>query len=48
MRCGLLGENWGTATPPALHALFGDYDYELFEVSPDRLGTFSGSGISRA
>ena len=35
MRCGLLGEKLGHSYSPALHALFGDYDYELFEVSPD-------------
>ena len=40
MRCGLLGEKLGHSYSPALHALFGDYDYELFEVSPDRLGDF--------
>ena len=40
MRCGLLGAKLGHSYSPALHALCGDYDYELFEVSPDRLGDF--------
>lgn len=40
MRCGLLGEKLGHSYSPELHALFGDYDYELFEVPPVELGDF--------
>lgn len=40
MRCGLLGEKLGHSYSPELHAFFGDYDYELFEVPPDQLGDF--------
>lgn len=40
MRCGLLGEKLGHSYSPELHALFGNYDYELFEVPPDKLGDF--------
>jgi shikimate dehydrogenase len=40
MRCGLLGEKLGHSYSPELHALFGDYSYELFEVAPDQLGDF--------
>ena len=32
MRCGLLGEKLGHSYSPELHAFFGNYDYELFEV----------------
>lgn len=48
MRCGLLGEKLGHSYSPALHALFGDYDYELLRSPRTGWGTFSGSGISRA
>lgn len=40
MRCGLLGEKLGHSYSPEVHALFGDYDYELFEVPPVELGDF--------
>ena len=40
MRCGLLGEKLGHSYSRELHALFGDYDYELFEVPPVELGDF--------
>ena len=40
MRCGLLGEKLGHSYSPELHAFFGNYDYELFEVPPDQLGDF--------
>lgn len=40
MRCGLLGERLGHSYSPELHAFFGNYDYELFEVPPDQLGDF--------
>ena len=40
MRCGLLGERLGHSWSRELHALFADYDYELFEVKPEELGDF--------
>lgn len=40
MRCGLLGEKLSHSYSPELHAYFGDYDYELFEVPPAQLGDF--------
>ena len=40
MRCGLLGEKLGHSYSPELHAFFGNYDYEHFEVPPDQLGDF--------
>lgn len=40
MRCGLLGEKLGHSYSPELHALFGSYRYELFEVPPEKLGDF--------
>lgn len=44
MRCGLLGEKLGHSYSPELHAFFGDYDYELFEVAPGDLGDFMRGG----
>ena len=40
MRFGLLGEKLGHSYSPELHAFFGDYDYELFEVAPGDLEDF--------
>lgn len=40
MKCGLLGEKLGHSYSPELHAFFGDYDYDLFEVAPGDLGSF--------
>ena len=34
MRCGLLGEKLGHSYSPQIHALLGDYSYELFEKNP--------------
>ena len=33
-RYGLLGEKLSHSYSPELHALFGDYSYELFEIAP--------------
>lgn len=44
MRCGLLGEHLAHSYSPQIHALLGDYSYELFEVAPERLGEFLRSG----
>ena len=44
MRCGLLGEHLTHSYSPQIHALLGEYSYELFEVTPERLGEFLRSG----
>jgi len=44
LRCGLLGETLGHSYSPAIHALLGDYEYRLFEKSPDALGDFLANG----
>lgn len=44
MRCGLLGEHLGHSYSPRLHALLGEYSYELFEVAPEMLGEFLQNG----
>lgn len=48
MRCGLLGEKLGHSYSPELHAFFGNYDYELFEVPRTNWAILSGPGIFRA
>lgn len=40
MRCGLLGEHLQHSYSPQIHALLGDYSYDLFEIAPDKLGDF--------
>lgn len=40
MRCGLLGEKLKHTYSPQIHSYFGDYSYELFEISPDELADF--------
>ncbi|MEG2000909.1 MAG: shikimate kinase [Evtepia sp.] len=40
MRCGLLGERLGHSRSPEIHKMLCDYSYELFEISPERLGDF--------
>ena len=42
--CGLLGEKLGHSYSPELHALLGDYPYQLFEVAPRDLGDFLRRG----
>lgn len=44
MRCGLLGEKLRHSYSPKIHACFGDYGYDLFEVPPERLGDFLRAG----
>lgn len=41
---GLLGEKLGHSFSPQIHACLGDYEYKLFEVSPENLGDFLRSG----
>lgn len=40
MQYGLLGEKLSHSYSPELHAMFGDYDYDLFEIAPGALGDF--------
>ena len=40
MICGLLGEHLRHSYSPQIHALLGDYSYDLFEVSPENLENF--------
>lgn len=44
MRCGLLGGHLTHSYSPQIHALLGDYSYELFEVAPEKLGEFLQAG----
>ncbi len=44
MRCGLLGEHLTHSYSPQIHALLGDYSYELFEIAPEKLGEFLQAG----
>ena len=40
MRCGLVGEKLGHSYSPAIHAELADYEYRLYEKSPDELEDF--------
>ena len=40
MNCGLLGEKLGHSYSPAIHAMLADYEYRLYEKSPDELEDF--------
>ncbi len=44
MRCGLLGEKLGHSYSPQIHGELADYEYRLYEKTPDELGTFLRSG----
>ncbi|MCL2264190.1 MAG: shikimate kinase [Defluviitaleaceae bacterium] len=44
MRCGLLGRKLSHSYSPAIHAAFGNYSYELFEIEPENLADFMKSG----
>ncbi len=43
MRTGLLGEKLGHSYSPQIHAFFGDYSYDLFEVAREDLDRFMRS-----
>ena len=45
--CGLLGEKLGHSYSPAIHALLGDYEYKLYEHSPDQVEDFVRNGTLR-
>ena len=44
LRCGLLGERLGHSYSPALHRMLGDYEYRLYEKSPEELAEFLQRG----
>ena len=52
LNCGLLGEKLGHSYSPEIHALLGDYEYELYEKTPAetevflRHGDFDGLNVT--
>ncbi|MBR2098437.1 MAG: shikimate kinase, partial [Firmicutes bacterium] len=52
LKCGLLGEKLGHSYSPEIHALLGDYEYELYEKTPGeaevflRHGEFDGLNVT--
>lgn len=44
MKCGLLGRKLGHSYSPQIHAILGDYSYELFEKEPEEIEAFLKSG----
>ena len=39
-RCGLIGEKLGHSFSPAIHGKLADYEYRLYELSPEQVGPF--------
>ena len=44
MKCGLLGRHLSHSYSPQIHAMLGDYSYELFEKEPQELESFLKNG----
>lgn len=44
LQCGLLGKTLGHSYSPAIHARFGDYEYKLYEKTPEELDDFLKNG----
>ena len=44
MRCGLLGRKLGHSYSPQIHALLGEYPYDLFEKEPEEVEDFLKNG----
>ena len=44
MKCGLLGRKLGHSYSPQIHALLGNYSYQLFEKEPEEIGDFLKHG----
>lgn len=44
MKFGLLGEKLSHSFSPQIHAQLGNYDYDLFEMTPDDVGRFLHNG----
>lgn len=43
-RCGLLGEKLGHSFSPRIHGVLANYEYRLYEKSPDELDAFLRAG----
>ena len=52
LKCGLLGEKLGHSYSPQIHSMLADYEYKLFEKSPEELedslksGEFDGLNVT--
>ena len=44
LRCGLLGERLGHSRSPEIHARLGNYEYRLYEKTPDEVEDFLLNG----
>lgn len=44
LKCGLLGEKLGHSYSPQIHSMLADYEYKLFEKSPEELEDFLKNG----
>jgi len=44
MKCGLLGRKLGHSYSPQIHAMLGNYSYELFEKEPEEIEDFLKNG----
>ena len=44
LKCGLLGEKLGHSYSPAIHAMLADYEYKLYERSPEEVEAFVRNG----
>ena len=44
LKCGLLGEKLAHSYSPQIHSMLADYEYKLFEKSPEELESFLKSG----
>ena len=44
MKCGLLGRQLAHSYSPKIHAMLGDYSYELFEKEPEEIEDFLKQG----
>lgn len=44
MKCGLLGRQLAHSYSPKIHAMLGDYSYELFEKEPEEIEAFLKQG----
>lgn len=44
LKCGLLGEKLGHSYSPAIHGMLADYEYKLYERSPEDVETFIRHG----
>ena len=40
LKCGLIGKTLGHSYSPQIHAEFADYEYRLYEMPEEEVGTF--------